>query len=66
VTCMIAPCAELFDTMVHTILPRRPYEPEPLQMPLHLFDFPTEPVRRKKHDVYLSPEEDLERWDGLS
>jgi hypothetical protein len=65
-TCMIAPSAELFDTMVHSIVPRRRFEAEPLYMPAHLFDFPPEPPRRRKFDVHLSPEEDLERWDGLS
>jgi hypothetical protein len=57
---------ELFDTMVQTILPRRAFQAEPLFVPRNLFDFPSEPVPRAIPDLHLLPEEDLERWDGLS
>ena len=65
-TCMTASNADLFDPMVFTIVRRRTSDAEPLSVPRSLFDFPSEPSRRRMFDWPIRPEEDLERWDGLS
>ncbi len=65
-TCMTASNADLFDPMVFTIVRRRASENKSLPMPRNLFDFPIEPARRRMFDWSLLPDEDLERWDGLS
>jgi hypothetical protein len=66
-SCLIAPSmSDLFDPVCFVISTRQEFESEPMQMPRTLFDFLTLPARRLKFETVFTPEEDLERWDGLS
>lgn len=65
-SCVIAPSADLFEPLAFTIVPRRTFELTPERRPRSLFDFLSEPVYRRKLERVREPEEDLERWDGLS
>jgi hypothetical protein len=66
VTCMTASNSDLFDQMFFTPVRRRTSDAEPLAVPRSLFDFPMEHSRRRVFDWSVRPEDDLERWDGLS
>jgi hypothetical protein len=65
-TCMIASNSELFPSPVLTGVRRRTFSNEPASLPRSLFDFSNEATRRRRVDPSVCPEEDLERWDGLS
>jgi hypothetical protein len=65
-SCMTITDLDLFDPAFLSVVRQNISDAEPLALPLSLFDFPREPARRRKFDMFLRPEDDSERWDGLS
>jgi hypothetical protein len=63
---MTARTADLFATIILPSIRRQTSQTPPLQMPRTLFDFPRDSSRPRAFDFSFRPEEDLERWDGLS
>ena len=65
-TCATARNPGLFDTIIIANVRRLPFKTDRLPTPRSLFDYTRDASRRRPFEYSPRPEEDLERWDGLS
>ena len=69
-SCLLAPSGDLsndlFDQFLFTDVPTRPRQRNRPKVAAVLFESPLAPIRRHVGEISVRPEEDNERWDGLS
>ena len=65
-SCLIAPSNNLFDQFLFTDVRPRPRERTRPKISSVLFESPGDSIHRTVLEISARPEEDNERWDGLS